>query len=496
MKSFFLCLSFLGTLIFQPISTLAQDIYDIAIIGGLVMDPETGLNDIRNVGIDNGKIVEISKEDFKGKQVIDASGLIVAPGFIDLHVHGMTPRAHEFQVHDGVTTSLELEAGKPFLREWLDSKKGKSIVNYGASVAHGDIRARAMDQYEHYFEAAEKIINEEGFESPKLMKLMINLGRAGVQQLGSAEIKKMSQLIKDDLNDGALGIGVPVGYYPGASRNEIFQVYRLSSAMHAPIFSHTRGIGMPGIHEAISNATTTGAPLHIVHANSLSLGDIQVTLDMVSSAQERGLDITTEIYPYTAASTTIESAIFDGDWEGELGISYGDIQLESTGERLTEESYKLHREKGGMVIIHMMKAEWILKGIKDNQTIIASDGVPYAPGAHPRSAGTFSRVLGKYVREESELSLMQALKKMTLLPAQRMEIIAPMMRSKGRIQVGVDADITIFNPNTIIDKATFKKLEFSEGIQHVLVNGKLVIEDSKIIDGVFPGKAIVGKYRN
>jgi len=187
----------------------------------------------------------------------------------------------------------------------------------------------------------------------------------------------MKVLLNEELSAGALGVGVPVGYYPGSKHGEIYRVYEFAAAKQVPIFSHTRGFGMPGIQEAIANATTSGAPLHIVHANSLSLGEIQVTLDMVASAQKRGLDITTEVYPYTAASTSLESAIFDEGWQEKLGITYKDIQWEATGERLTEATFNTYREKGGVVIIHMMKPEWIVQGIKDKRTMIGSDGMPY-----------------------------------------------------------------------------------------------------------------------
>lgn len=469
--------------------------YDIVLQGGRVMDPETGLDAIRNVGIRGDRIVEISAATLSGQEVIDVSGLVVAPGFIDLHVHGMTPKAHEYQAHDGVTTALELEGGVLFLREWLDSKVGKTLVNYGASIPHSSLRALAMKQYQQYFEAAKKIISTEGFDSPSLSKIMINMGRASYQALTVEEIDKLKTLLQIELESGALGVGVPVGYYPGATHGEIYRVYEFAAAYQAPVFSHTRGFGMPGIQEAIANATTSGAPLHIVHANSLSLGEIQVTLDMVAAAQERGLDITTEVYPYTAASTYVQSSIFDEGWQEKLGISYGDLQWEASGERLTEETFKEYRKRGGVVIIHMMKPEWIEKGIASPVTSIGSDGMPYAPKAHPRTAGTFSRVLGKYVREENIISLMEALRKMTLLPAQRLEKISPATRLKGRIQVGADADITVFNPKTIIDKADFKGLQFSEGVAHVLVNGQQVVKNGAIVKGVFPGRPVIGKYR-
>ena len=477
------------------IASQSSVVYDIVLKGGRVIDPETELDAIRNIGIFGDKIMEVSQSELKGKDVLDVSGYVVAPGFIDLHVHGMSNKAHEYQVRDGVTTALELEGGRPFLRDWLISKTGNSIVNFGATVPHGNLRAMAMEQYAPFIDQAKKIIEEEGFESPKLLKIMLNLGRSGYQSLNEDQLKKMEEMIHEEMAAGALGIGVPVGYYPGATHGEIYRVYEIAAEKQVPVFSHTRGFGMPGIQEAIANASASGAPLHIVHANSLSLGEIQVTLDMVASAQKRGLDITTEVYPYTAASTSLESAIFDEGWQDQLGITYQDIQWEATGERLTEQTFNEYRKKGGTVIIHMMKPEWIVKGIKDKRTMIGSDGMPYAPGAHPRTAGTFSRVLGRYVREQGVVSLMDALKKMTIMPARRMQDVSPMMHQKGRIQVGTDADITVFDPDTIIDKADFEGLKFSEGIDYVLVNGVFVVRDGQNVKGALPGKSIIGKYR-
>jgi dihydroorotase len=228
----------------------------------------------------------------------------------------------------------------------------------------------------------------------------------------------------------------------------------------------------------------------------MALGQIQLALDLIDEANKKGFDITTELYPYTAGSTLLQSAIFNDGWQEKLGISYSDLQWVATGERLTKETFESNRKSGGTVIIHSMKPEWIKTGIASKNTLIASDGMMYAPLAHPRTAGTFSRVLGKYVREEKVLELSSAIEKMTLLPAKRLEGVSPMMQFKGRMQVGSDADITIFNPTTVIDKATFEKgLAFSEGIEYVLVNGVLVLKEGKIVDKTFAGQPIYGKYK-
>ncbi len=221
-----------------------------------------------------------------------------------------------------------------------------------------------------------------------------------------------------------------------------------------------------------------------------------MALEIIEAAKKRGVNISTEMYPYTAASTLLQSAIFNEGWQEKLEMSYNDLQWVLTGERLTKESFDNYRQKGGGVIMHMMQPEWLKLGMENPAVMIASDGMPYSALAHPRTAGTFSRVLGKYVREDKVIDLNTAIAKMTLLPAKRLESIAPSMLQKGRIQVGADADITIFNADKIMDKASFEKgLAFSEGVEFVIVNGTLVLKNGKTITGVFPGKAVVGKFK-
>jgi dihydroorotase len=302
-------------------------------------------------------------------------------------------------------------------------------------------------------------------------------------------------LFEKGLREGGLGIGMPHQYYPGADRREIFRVFEFAAEKHVPIYTHVRSTGAEAMQEVIADAAATGAPLHIVHVNSSSLWDLPVVLELVEGARKRGVDVTTEAYPYTAASTSLESAIFNDGWQERLKISYGDIQWQDTGERLTAETFRKYREKGGIVIIHLMKPEWIDLAVRSPFVMVASDGMPYAPGAHPRSAGTFSRILGRYVREREMLGLLEAVGKMTLLPAKRLEDVAPSMKKKGRIQVGADADITVFDLGTILDTATFEKdLSFSVGVIHVLVGGAFVVRDSQSVRDVFPGKPVLGRY--
>lgn len=476
---------------------LQSQTYDIVIKGGRVMDPETGFSGVRNVGIRGDRIAEISSRPLSGTILIEAKGLVVSPGFIDLHAHGQTNDAHKYQVMDGVTTALEMEGGVAFYGEWIAAKEGNSIVNYGGTAPHGFLRASAMDSNLKIAKKMAKRVKKEGLNLDGLAGKLFDeaLASASYKPMTQKEIDRSHQFMDRYLKDGALGIGVPVGYYPGATAGEIFQVYEFAKSKDVPVYTHTRGFGLPGLQEAMADATTSGASVHLVHANSMSLGEIETTLSMVESAQNLGLDITTEVYPYTAASTSLESVLFDEGWKKTLNITYEDLQWEATGERLNSKTFYEYRKKGGIVIIHMMKPEWIKKGVSHPVAMIASDGMPYAPGAHPRTAGTFSRVLGKYVRKERVMELMTALKKMTIMPAKRLEGASPTMRNKGRLQIGADADITIFDPNRIIDKADFKGLKYSEGVEFVLVNGTLVVKDGKIVETTFPGRPILGKYR-
>ena len=302
-------------------------------------------------------------------------------------------------------------------------------------------------------------------------------------------------MMERGLREGGLGLGVAHQYYPAASREEIFRVFQMAERWKVPLFTHVRSMNIDAMQEVIADAAATGASLHIVHVNSMSLAALPVVLELIESARKRGLDITTEAYPYTAASTFLESTMFDEGWQERLGISYGDLQWVATGERLTRETFERISQKGGVVIMHLMKPEWIQRAMAAPFVMVASDGMPYAPGAHPRGAGTFSRVLGLYVREQKVLTLMQALAKMTIMPARRLESIAPQMKNKGRLRLGADADITVFDPEHVKDTATFEKgLSFSAGIDHVLVNGVPVVQDGKTVPSTFPGKPVVGNY--
>ncbi len=442
--------------------------YDIVINSGRVIDPETALDAIRHIGITGDSIVAVDTEVLVGKRMIDASGLVVSPGFIDLHAHGQSYAANTFQAHDGVTTALELEAGALPVSQWLAARAGNALINYGASVSHIYARIRARNEYPQAVVA----IAESSNYLP----------------LSAEQTSRLGEIVGKELDSGAIGIGVLGGYTPGSTFAEYRELFEVAAEHRAPLFVHVRDPDLDSIDEVLGHAESTGASLHIVHINSMALRDIETAIDRVESAVARGFDVTSELYPYTAASTYIESPFFDEGWRKKFGADYADIQLQETGERLNERTFREYRERGGAVILHMMREDWIRHGLSRAQTLIASDGMPYAPGAHPRSAGTFARLLGKYVREDRALTLPQAIEKITLLPARRLETVVPAARQIGRIQPGANADITIFDPETIIDRATFEDgLKFSTGVEHVIVNGTLVIDGGETVADVFPG---------
>jgi N-acyl-D-aspartate/D-glutamate deacylase len=459
-------------------SLCAQDSpYDLVITNGRVMDPESGLDAVRNLGISGGKIRAISSAVLKGKQTIDAKGLVVAPGFIDLHQHGQDDENYRAKARDGVTTALELEVGVADIDRWYGEREGKALINYGASVGHIAVRMAVM--------------HDPG-------QLLPN-GDAAHREATPEEMVEIMSLLEKGLRRGALAVGVGPAYTEAATNWEITEVFRVAAKYHASCHIHIRS-GAPrtgaspgnfaGFEEAVAAAAISGAPLHIVHIQSTGGPDVVYELQMISEARSHGMDVTTEAYPYTMGMTSIQSAIFDHK-ESEPDSYFASLLWPATGEHLTRDLFLRYRKQGGMIILPSNTQENIDAAIDSPLTMIASDGHLLNGKGHPRTAGTYARVLGDYVREEKALDLMTALKKMTLMPAQRLEKRAPAFQDKGRIRVGADADITVFDPNTVIDKATYEKpLQYSEGIPFVLVSGVPIVRDGTLVEEIFPGRGV------
>ena len=450
-------------------ATQAQE-FDVVLSRGRVMDPASGLDAVRDIGIRSGKIAAVSETPLRSRTVVDASGLVIAPGFIDLHSHGQTQENYRFKARDGVTTALEMEVGVSPVPEWYRSREGHALINFGATSGHIPARMAVMH------------------DSGKLLPRDTAKGAAT-----PAQRQQIYDLVRRGLDDGALGIGIGIAYIPAATRAEILELFGLAAQRKTAVYVHMRNGGPvePGVidalQEVIADAASTGASLHVVHITSMGLRETGLCLQMIEGARRRGLDVTTEMYPYTAGMTDLASAVFDEGWQAKQGgIGYGDLQWALTGERLTAESFARFRKQGGMVAIHSIPEDVVRLATSDPMVMIASDGILENGKGHPRAAGCYARVLGRYVREQHALTLMDALRKMTLMPADRLGI-----KTKGRLAVGADADITVFDPARVVDKATFENpAQYSEGIAYVLVGGTLVVKGGELVEGVAPGQPV------
>ena len=458
--------------------------YDLVISGGRVIDPETGLDGIRHIGINQNRIDAVSRVPLNGREVINATGLVVSPGFIDLHAHGQNIIGQTYQVRDGVTTALELESGVyPFpnqeqevqsLSKQLSERGGKSLIHYGYSAGYygARLRVKGNDQKKLKYETA-----------------------------SITEQREILSYVEQQLDKGAIGIGLPLDYMSkGINDDELAGIFYLAARRKVPVFVHIRmsddASDPSGFEELVALVRKTKASLHMVHLTSTGLGRVPHYIALMDKARADGLDISTEVYPYTANATGINAQILDGDWQTRWGISYQDVEWPPTGKRFTgKPMWNEYRKKypNGGVIMHSMKEEWVEMAIRHPGIMIISDGniQSFNQRVHPRVAGTYARVLGRYVRQKKVISLSEAIAKMSYLPAKRLENFTPLMKRKGRIQVGADADITIFDSNEVIDQATFAEPnQFSTGIRHVVVDGQVVVKDEMIRPEVYPGQPI------
>ncbi len=453
--------------------------YDLVIRGGRVLDPETGLDAVRNVAIRNGTIARIGAEPMDAERTIDAANLVVAPGFVDLHSHGQDDENYRLKALDGVTTALELEIGVVDVPAFIRARSGRALINFGTTVSHPGARVAAQGKPM----PAGAIVPAAGPETNN--------------PISDDQFARVAELLERGLNAGALGIGMGLAYTPGATRLEVIRTFRIAAAHHVPIYVHIRSTGrIEATSEVIGAAALTGAPLHIVHINSTGLRDAVECLRLVEGARARGLDVTTEAYPYGAGMTAINSAVFNPGWQERNGITYKDLQLVETGERLTRSQFdELHASPNPRLVLLFLNPDEIVDAVIEHPlAMVASDGGVQHGKGHPRSAGTFARILAHYVRERRTITLMDAIRKMALMPAQRLEGAAVSARRKGRLQEGADADLVVFNPDDVQDQATYEKGPVpSTGFRHVLVAGVPVVRDGKVVDGVFPGRPMTSR---
>jgi len=478
---------------------------DVVINNGRVIDPETGLDAIRNVAVEDGRIVAISESPLHGDTVIDATGHVVAPGFIDLHAHGQNIGDYRMQAMQGVTTMLELESGVLPTGEWYDAQGKKDLpINYGAAAAWTYARiatftGKPPEATAAYFQGAQGRLDWK-----------MNIATPEQQA-------KILKYVEQGLDEGAIGIGINAGYAPGYGRKEYFALAKLAAERDVATFTHFRYASntepqssFEAVQELIANAAITGAHMHICHINSSSLRDIDATLELVNDAFDRNINISVGAYPWGAASTVIGAAMFSGEgWQERMGSKASNFQLGT--ERMTEaqvEDYQKN-QPGTFIVWHFLDEsnpedlalldksilhpriliesdEMFWMFMDDHDHVINYEGdawpLPENTFSHPRSNGTFAKILRSYVRERKLMSMQEALRKMTLMPAQTLEGFVPQMKKKGRLQEGMDADIVVFDPETIRDVGTYEKPnQPAVGVQTLLVNGGLVVQNGELI---------------
>jgi dihydroorotase len=461
--------------------------FDMVIAGARTIDPETGLDAVRDIGIRDGRIVVISASPLQAATRIEAEGLVAAPGFIDLHSHTTSLESAGFQAMDGVTTRLELELGVFPVRDWYAARAGRELINYGASVSH--LAARYLAQTGG--PAGTSAIADAARRDDEMIRAAIPEDRYG----------RFAPLLARGLQDGALGIGSGTQYAPGISRREMLDVFRLAAAQGTCVYTHIRygslvepGSTLEAVQEMVANAAMTGSCVHIVHLNSMAMSATPEMLGLLHGALRSGVKVSTEIYPWDASNDRVRSVIFDPGWEARWGVSVGDLQSKATGKRLTAAEFTALRQGQGDdgVLMHMNSDATLQAALADPMVMVASDALDITDRfTHPRSAGTFARVLGHYVRDTGTLSLVEAIRKMSLMPAQQLEGFAPQMRRKGRLQIGADADIVVFDPKTVAARSVYLDArQYSVGMKYVLVNGVAVVRGGTLVPDVRPGRPV------
>jgi dihydroorotase len=451
--------------------------FDVVIKGGRVMDPASGFDHIANVGIADGEVVAITEDEIAGRKTIDATDRVVAPGFIDILSYDPNDYGIWYKIGDGVTANLGMHGLNAEADDWFARFEGRSPAHFGGAWDHAYVRGILME--------------------------------IGVGEAASADqIKDLRARAEQGLKDGWMGIDFELEYAPGTSYEEVVTISKLAKKYNVPVFFHGRysdvdepGTNFDTLDEILNTARDSGAAVHVEHINStggtFSMKRSLAVLEQAKS--EEGIDVTACTYPYNFWATSLASERFADGWQERFRIDYNDLAIPGTGERLTAQTFATYKSQRKIAAAFAIPEDDIRESLKSDLVMIGSDGILESRenNNHPRAAGTFARVLGRYVRDEKLISLADALSKMTIQPARRLQEQAPAMRRKGRLQVGSDADITIFNPATVKDKATLKHPNrYSEGIDWVMVMGTIVKSPKKFFKSRRPGLAVKGEYSN
>ena len=486
----------------------------LVISGGRVVDPASGMDAIGDVAVLDGRIAAVGTGLGGAERVIDATGLVVAPGFIDLHAHGQSIPADRMQAFDGVTTTLDLEAGVLPVASWYRRQADKGrVLNYGAAANWAFARIGAMtgSNAESSLEAFGNAMRD----------------RRWIENVASdTEVAGILDRLANGLNEGGIGIGILNAYAPGAGVQELTAVCQLAASQDVATFTHVAYMSRIDPESAaeayirlIGYAGATGAHMHICHFNSSSKTDIERCAVLVAKAQAQGLPITVEAYPYGTGSTVLAAAFFsDPEFEARNGLGYDLVQRVTDGHRFSDRKELLAaqaEEPSTLVLWHVLDIEnnphhrdlldiaVLYPGgaiASDAMPWTLSDGSPYTGDAwplpddatsHPRSAGCFTRFIREWVRERKKVSLLEGVRKCALIPAEILSHSTPAMRAKGRLAPSADADIVVFDYETLSDRATFSAMNRpSEGVRHLVVSGHPLISDGVLDVAARPGRPV------
>ncbi len=482
-------------------STGGTQSYDLVILNGRVMDPETEFDGVRNVGIKDGVIVTITEEEVTGADSIDATGHVVTAGFIDTHTHSSDKYVIKMAMMDGVTSGMDYELGALNVGAWYDREMGKWPINYGTCTSHELARMQVHDG----LDLVDPVDAVDAFQ------LRARSGEDGIEGWSVTvsdpdEINHVTRLLDADLQQGALCAGTTVGYaFVGVSSYELFEVQRAASRYKRPLAGHSRFHGSTatpteatlGFDEVFANAVVLDAPLLYSHNNDYGWSEIEEKLAL---ARERGMNVWSEYYPYEAASTAIgAAALRPENYEDVLGRNYAETLFDPTQDKYLNrgEYLQVVAEDPGraVVIFNPARKEWLPQWLVVPHMVVASDGMWQNEGlgwdddpalfkGHPRTSGSHTTVL-RLAREQG-VPLMFSLSQLSYWPALHLcETGLEQMKVRGRMQEGMVADIVIFDPETVAEGSSYKAGENGlppVGLPHVIVNGQFVKRDDEATD--------------
>lgn len=484
---------------FWIVPAIAAD-YDIIILNGRVMDPETNFDDVRNVGIIDGKIETITEKEITGKETIDATGLVVAPGFIDTHTHSSNKFNIKMSMMDGVTSGMDYEAGALNVGAWYEREAGKWPINYGTCasqemarmVVHDGLDLSGPVDAADMFDARANALKDD--DVPGWSVTISNLD----------QINTITEMLDENLRQGALCVGSTVGYMSkGVSTYEMFEAQRAAARYKRPTAMHSRfhtssktpTEAQLGFAEVFTNAVLLQAPMLYQHNNDYGWWEIEEKLQM---AREMGLNMWGEYYPYAAGSSAISADGYKPEAvEGMLGLKYEEMMFDPTQDKyLTKEEYlQIVKEDPSRIVVgfNPPRREWMKSWIKMPHMVVASDSMwstnksqdwdtdPAEFVGHPRTSGTHTKVLR--MAREAGVPLMFTLAQLSYWSALHLgEAGLDSMKVRGRMQEGMVADITIFDPDNVAEGSDYKtgmNGRPPNGLPHVIVNGQFVKRDNK-----------------